>query len=120
MTSQSLLPYFEISWSAIPLDLLLGLVFIPAFLVFVKPYASIRRILLSAGMVLILAGGAVLFIGMLDLEILEVDVHHLVGFYISAALVILSPAYALWLSCRSVSLLCRGRRQEKAIHDMGL
>ena len=109
VTRESLISYFQIDWASLPADLLLGLVFVPAILVFVKPRASIARTLLYVIMFLMLAGTAFLFMWMLQFAIFEVDVHHLGGFYISAALAIFAPAYALWLSCRSLLLLRHDR-----------
>ena len=109
VTRESLISYFKIEWASLPADFLLGLVFVPAILVFVKPRASIARTLVYAIIFLVLAGAAYLFVWMLQFAIFEVDVHHLGGFYISAALAIFAPAYALWLSCRSLLLLRQDR-----------
>lgn len=109
VTRESLISYFQIDWSSLPADFLLGLVFVPAILVLVKPRASIARTLLYAVMFLMLGGAAFLFVWMLQTTIFEVEVHHLGGFYISAVLAIFAPAYALWLSCRSLLLLRHDR-----------
>jgi hypothetical protein len=111
VTRESLISYFQIDWASLPADFLLGLVFVPAILVFVKPRASIARTVLYAIMFLLLAGAAFSFMSVLQFAIFEVDVHHLGGFYISAVLAIFAPAYALWLSCRSLLLLRHDRGQ---------
>jgi hypothetical protein len=101
VTNQSLVHYFEIKWSSLLGDLLLGSLFVPALLVFLKPHASVSRTVLCLIMALLLAGAATTFIAVLQFAMFETDIHYLGGAYISAALMIFSPAYALWLSCSS-------------------